>query len=386
MSNYLILKTDSTGKECSKKKVVFFTPTIEGGVGRVITNLINGLIDEGLNIELLVVNDKGIKKDEINPKCKIINFHKTKTIQAFLPLGLYLRREKPAVLVSFIFHANIISIFAKIIFNSSVKLIVCEHISLREALQTIGWCKRIVLKFLIKNFYIRSDYVITVSQESASQIEKMIHQKYKKKIITIYNPIINQKIFEMASQPVNHPLFKNKRDYKIILGAGRLTSQKDFTTLIKAFYHVKKQINSKLVILGEGEEKFALENLIREMNLQNDVILFGFVENPYPYYKNADVFVLSSRFEGLPTVLIEAMALSVPVVSTDCPTGPREILDNSKYGPLVPVGDENKLAEEIIKILQNKYKISEKLLYSRALEFDMNKNIKKYKDVICKLF
>jgi glycosyltransferase involved in cell wall biosynthesis len=257
---------------------------------------------------------------------------------------------------------------------------------LREALQTIGWCKRIVLKFLIKNFYIRSDYVITVSQESASQIEKMIHQKYKKKIITIYNPIINQKIFEMASQPVNHPLFKNKRDYKIILGAGRLTSQKDFTTLIKAFYHVKKQINSKLVILGEGEEKFALENLIREMNLQNDVILFGFVENPYPYYKNADVFVLSSRFEGLPTVLIEAMALSVPVVSTDCPTGPREILDNSKYGPLVPVGDENKLAEEIIKILQNKYKISEKLLYSRALEFDMNKNIKKYKDVICKLF
>ena len=140
----------------------------------------------------------------------------------------------------------------------------------------------------------------------------------------------------------------------MILAAGRLHIQKDFPTLLRAFALVRKEIPSRLVILGEGEKRKELEDLAQELGIRKDLDLPGFVENPYKYMKRAAVFVLSYQWEGLPTVLVEAMACGCPVVSTDCPSGPREILENGRWGKLVPPGDPMKLAEAIKEILTNR--------------------------------
>jgi glycosyltransferase involved in cell wall biosynthesis len=367
-----------------RKKIAFFTPTLEGGVGRVITNLIENLYKE-MDIDLLVV--KGVEPilKRLQGMCRVFDFKKERSFRSFWSLGSYLKEKNPDILISFIFHTNLLSILARFLFNSETKLVICEHIALKNALKSLPLLKKIPFSFLIKKFYPFADCIVTISEEAAKQVEELISPKYKNKITVIYNPIIDEKILQMAQQPINHPWFKERKEFKIVLSVGRLTTQKNFITLVRAFKYVKEKIDAKLVILGDGEEREKLEKEIRKLNLQNEILLPGFVENPYPYFKNSDIFVLSSHYEGLPTVLIEALAFGLPIVSTDCPTGPREILENGKYGLLVPVGNYKKMAEAIIAILNNEIVIPKEILIKRALDFEVNRNIKKYKELFLNL-
>jgi glycosyltransferase involved in cell wall biosynthesis len=171
------------------------------------------------------------------------------------------------------------------------------------------------------------------------------------KIKVIYNPVITPELFARAEEPLDHPWFR-PGEPPVVLGVGRLTQAKDFPTLIRAFALVRKERPARLMILGEGEERPKLEALVRELRLEEDVALPGFVDNPYKYMKRAAVFVLSSRWEGFGIVLVEAMALGTPVVATDCPSGPAEILENGKWGRLVPPGDPEALAKAILDTLE----------------------------------
>jgi glycosyltransferase involved in cell wall biosynthesis len=378
MKNYLHLKN-------MNKKIAFFTPTLDGGVGKVITNLIENLYKEKIDIDLLVVKSDDSKLKPFNGKCKVFNFKKERAFQSFLSLGSYLKEKTPNILISFIFHANLLSILARFFFSPKTKLVISEHIALKNALKSLPFFKKIFLSFLIKNLYPHADCIVTVSEGAAKQIEELISSKYKSKITVIYNPVIDEKIFKMAQQLIDHPWFKEGRKFKIVLSIGRITAQKDFITLVRAFKFVREKINAKLVILGDGEEREKLEKEIRKLNLQNEILLPGFVENPYPYFKNSDIFVLSSRYEGLSNVLIEALAFGLPIVSTDCPAGPREVLENGKYGLLVPVGNYKKMAEAIIAILNNEIVIPKEILIKRALDFEVNRNIKKYKELFLNL-
>jgi glycosyltransferase involved in cell wall biosynthesis len=166
------------------------------------------------------------------------------------------------------------------------------------------------------------------------------------RIQVIYNPIVTPDLFEKSKAFLNHPWYK-KGEPPVLLAVGRLTKQKAFDVLIRAFAQIRKDQSARLIILGEGEERPALEGLIKEYKLEQDISMPGFVPNPYPYMAHAAVFVLSSRWEGLPTVLVEALALGTSIVSTDCPSGPREILLDGKYGKLVPVDDPSALAVAI---------------------------------------
>jgi glycosyltransferase involved in cell wall biosynthesis len=159
-------------------------------------------------------------------------------------------------------------------------------------------------------------------------------------------------LFEKSKRPFEHPWFRSGEP-PVILGVGRLTGQKAFEVLIEAFAQVRKKQRARLIILGEGEQRSMVEALIKCLGLQADVELPGFVANPYPYMAHARLFVLSSRWEGLPTVLVEAMSLGTPVIATDCPSGPREILKNGLYGPLVQVDDPGALALAMQKSLAN---------------------------------
>jgi glycosyltransferase involved in cell wall biosynthesis len=184
------------------------------------------------------------------------------------------------------------------------------------------------------------------------------------------NPVITNELFELAKTPLHHPWFKPKES-PVILAAGRLTRQKDFPTLIQAFALVRPNFAARLIILGEGRDRTILQDLIVRLSLQDWIDLPGFVTNPYAYMKQADLFVLSSRWEGSPNVLTEAMALGLPVVATDCQSGPREILQEGRLGPLVPVGDSKALSQAMLRVLQDP-------LPAHQLE----EGVKKYRDVI----
>jgi glycosyltransferase involved in cell wall biosynthesis len=175
-------------------------------------------------------------------------------------------------------------------------------------------------------------------------------------IETIYNPVINDQMLTNAKEPVTHEWFKSM-GILVILGVGKLEPQKDFPNLIHAFAKVHETRPARLVILGWGPDRPELEALIQTLGLEADVALLGYVENPYAYMARSSVFALSSAWEGLPTVLIEAMALGLPVVSTDCESGPAEILADGKYRYLTPVGDSAALAEGILRVLGGQLKL-----------------------------
>ena len=176
-------------------------------------------------------------------------------------------------------------------------------------------------------------------------------------------------------EEVEHSWFQSG-DVPIVVGVGRLVKQKDFCTLIRAFAIAREERELKLVILGEGPLRKELEKLIRDLNVKNDVWMPGFVSNPYAYMKRSDVFALSSRWEGLGVVVIEAIALGVQVVSTDCHSGPAEILDNGRYGKLVPVADVHAFANALLHTLSNS--VEKTMLYERAKDFSPEKIVPQY--------
>jgi glycosyltransferase involved in cell wall biosynthesis len=203
-----------------------------------------------------------------------------------------------------------------------------------------------ILDILMKRMYDSAEKVVAVSKGVATDMYETLSLEDEPKVI--YNPVVTPSLFHQANEPLNDPWF-NPDSPPVVLSAGRLQEEKDFTTLINAFVQLRKEIPSRLVILGKGDKKKKLKRTAKEYNVADDVRFPGFVDNPYKYMKRADVFALSSKREGLPTVLIEAMACGTPVVSTDCPSGPAEILEGGKWGYLVPVGDPDKLCAAISK-------------------------------------
>lgn len=206
------------------------------------------------------------------------------------------------------------------------------------------------MPLLMRLFYPWADGVIAISQGVREDLLKIVRMP-EEKVKVVYNPSITPEIFAKADEPLGHPWF-GPGEPPVIPGVGRLTAQKDFPTLIRAFAMVPNKRSARLMILGEVENRHELDRLVGEMGLETDVEISGFLNNPYKYIKRAAVFVLSSRFEGLSNVLIEAMSLGTPVISTDCTSGPGEILEYGRRGLLVPVSDIEAMAKAIVVTLQ----------------------------------
>jgi glycosyltransferase involved in cell wall biosynthesis len=356
------------------KRIAFFLADFGiGGAEKVSANLIQEMSKRGITIDLVLIkqedsyfnettNQLGSYLSEIPSEVRVINLGSERAIKATLPFAKYLQQYKPWAVISHLHYVNVIAVLAKQIARSDTRLILVEHNTISAAKSNTK--SYAVVKLLMKLLYPKATSIVAVSQAASRSLEEYLGFA-PEKVQTIYNPVVNQHLFTKAEQSLDHAWFQ-KDSAPVFLAVGRLTEQKDFPTLIKAFARLRQQKNAHLLILGEGEQRKELSDLIQSLGLIEDVHLDGFASNPYAYMSRAAAFVLSSRWEGLPTVLIEAMACGCPVISTDCPSGPREILDSGLYGNLVPVGDEQALCQAMLQILEAP--MHRERLVNRAIE------------------
>jgi glycosyltransferase involved in cell wall biosynthesis len=247
-------------------------------------------------------------------------------------------------------HANLIALWAARLARQATPVVVTEHDTMSRSTRDQGRISRSLLPILLRTFYPWASEVVAVSRGAADDLARASGLP-RDRVQVVYNPVITTSILSQAQQPLDHPWFEPGQP-PVILGVGRLTRQKDFPTLIRAFAEVRRRHPARLLILGEGVDRPALEDLIRELGLGGHAALPGFQGNAMAYMARSALFVLSSAWEGLPTVLIEALAAGTKVVSTDCPSGPREILQNGRLGALVPVGDATALASAMLAALE----------------------------------
>jgi glycosyltransferase involved in cell wall biosynthesis len=333
----------------SKERLAFFLPGLyDGGAERIMLNLANGITSRGYPLDLVLARAEGPFMDQIPASVRLVNLNASRVVTSPPALIRYLQRERPTALLS-ILYANYIAAWTKRLGGVPVRVILAEHNTLSSAVKGSSELRLRLFPSLARWFYPWADGIIAVSQGVAEDLSKSTKVP-RERIQVIYNPIVTPDLFEKSKAPIEHPWFK-PGEPPVLLAVGRLTRQKAFDILIQAFAQVRKNHPVRLMILGEGEERLALETMIRECSLEKDINLPGFLPNPYPYMAHAAAFVLSSRWEGLPTVIVEAMALGIPIISTDCPSGPREILLNGKYGQLVHVDDPFALAAAITKTL-----------------------------------
>lgn len=285
----------------------------------------------------------------LDPKIEVIDLRKYRVVRALLPLCAVIRRTQPDAVYSTMQHANIIAALACRLSGINTKLVLREAVSVHQ-ISEYSSVMQIVLKRLTKFSYRYADHIISVSE--GVQRDLLIFLGYTRlepaqlqRFQVIYNPI-DPELKIRALEPMRPSPDLAIKDLPFVIGIGRLSKHKDFKTLIKAVSIVQRTHTIGVVILGEGEERNALEVLAAKLGV-NTIFMPGFVDNIYPFLRHASVFVLSSRNEGLPNVLIEAQAMGLPLVATRCPSGPEEILDHGQLGELVPVGDATAMAAAI---------------------------------------
>lgn len=327
------------------KKLAIFLPSLHaGGAERAMLKVAQGIGARGYPVDLVLTQVAGPYLAEVPDSVRLVDLKASRVLSSLPALVRYLRNERPDTLLSGL-HANVIALWARSLAGVKTRVVVSERNTLSCAVRNATDLRMRLRPLLIRRFYRRADGIIAVSAGVADDLSRVTGIP-RHLIQVIYNPIITPELRVMSQVPLEHPWF-NPGEPPVILAAGRLTAQKDFTTLIKAFALIQEVRKARLLILGEGDERTAIEALVKQLGLKQDVSLPGFAVNPYPYMVRARVFVLSSKWEGLPGVLIEALFCGALAISTDCPSGPREILRDGQYGQLVPVGDSVSMARAI---------------------------------------
>lgn len=364
-------------------RLAIFLPSLNGGgAERVMVTLANAFATRGFSVDLVLAAAKGPFLKDVLPIVRVVDLKAGRTIKALLPLARYLRSERPVAMLSAMSHANVVALLARRLAGVALRLVVSERstISVEQGLAR-GMAAHLNY-WLVPLLYPGADGVCTVSQ-AASKDLAIFARLPMQRVQTIYNPFDLSCIGQRAVEPLDSPWFASGQP-PVLLAIGRLTEQKDFSTLILAFSQLRKQCAARLVILGEGEQRPVLEALLVEMGLGADVVqLPGFVANPFAWLARCSLFVLSSRWEGLPGVLVEAMACGTPVVSTNCLSGPDEILEGGRWGRLVPVGDVSALAQAMVSTLaMPRDELPD--VRQRAADFEKNRSVDAYLDILIK--
>lgn len=356
--------------------IAIFLPSLAGGgAERVMLNLANFWANRGCKVDMVLVSAHGIYLDQLSPKVRVIDLNASRTLSSLFGLVSYLRHNRPHAVLAAMEHANLVAIWARLIARVKTKVAVSVHCSLANYAQPGVSRLHKLLPLLAAKFYKYADVRIAVSKGVAQEFSQVTNINSAAYTV-IYNPItVAEGSLHQSQESILHPWFGSSGN-PVILAAGRLSAQKDYATLLRAFALMKGEQKAKLMILGEGEKRDELECLAKHLGIDADVCFFGHVPNPYSYMTSATLFVLSSIYEGFGNVLVEAMACGTPVISTDCPYGPGEILQDGKYGALVPVGDVSALAEAMLQTIR--HPINPVLLRARAAEFSVQASAQEY--------
>lgn len=291
---------------------------------------------------------------DVPESVNVVDLGASRVLASLPRLVRYLRRTRPDAMASVLDHANIVALWARRIAGQPSRLVVVEQNNLTEAAGHGKSRRDRLMPRLVNRYYPWADLVAGVSEGVAADLAALAPSIPSDLITVIHNPIVTPEIADAAAVELDHDWFG--REVPVFVAAGRLRPQKDFPMLISAFAKLTTETEARLVILGEGPDRTALQNQIDALALSDSVELHGHNPNPYAFFANAKAFVLSSRWEGLPTVLIEAMACGAPVIATDCPSGPREILRAGEYGALIPVGDEDAMIDAMRTALDGNLK------------------------------
>lgn len=390
-----------------------------GGAERVMLNLATGFARLGHPVDVLVCKMEGSLCDKIPKDVNVVQLkasssrlgilyalvadpasfqyvvkmaklaRKLPGTFRFLPaLIRHLKKRQPAGLISALPRGNINAVLARRFSGASTRVIVGVHInySVQQHDDQVGnKLKAQYMEHLVRRCYRQAHAVVAVSKGVADDVSEYLGIP-QSRVSTVYNPIATRDIQAMAGESTSHPWLE-AGDVPVILGIGRFVAQKDFPVLVKAFARIRKKLPARLVLLG-GDESSAeqrlqqqrLVELAKRLGVEEDFDMPGFVDNPFSYLSKAALFVLSSRYEGFGNVLVEALLCGCPVVSTDCPSGPAEILADGKYGRLVPIGDEGELAEAIYWTLKNPP--DKDFLRARGEEFSVENAVECYRRVL----
>ena len=338
-----------------------------GGVERQTITLAQELEAAGLSVILVLHQMRGELRDMIQGSIPVVNLNSRRTLHDIPLLARFIRRERPSVLISNLDHNNVAAVLAARLAATGTSVVICQHNSLTSTFSgTLNRSYRLI-PFLYRMLSPFTDAAVAVSEGIADELHTMAHIP-RHKIKLIHNAVIGSGFQSRAERPVTHRWLDHP-EAPVFVTAGRLVPEKDHETLLRAFALHRRHRQSRLLILGTGPLRRSLEALARELEIADAAEFLGFQENPLPYFRRADAFVLSSYSEGFGNVLVESMGCGTPVISTDCKHGPAEILDRGRYGALVPPRDPQALAGAMDMVAGLRERWPSGLLKARAAEF-----------------
>ena len=318
------------------------------GVDRVLRNLVPAIAAQGFRIDVLAIDRHGPYFDTLPMGVRRIALG-TRHVNTALPALLrYLRASRPAALLSDKDRVNRLAIVGTRLAGVPTRVGVRLGTTVSVNLASRGWLERRLQLASMRHLYPWAHRVLVPSQGAAEDLAA-VSGLAPSRIAVVPSPVITARLSMLAAEPVSHPFFETGEP--VVIGVGELSERKDFATLLRAFARLNAQMPARLIVLGEGRRRAELTDLAASQGVSDRVSLPGFVANPYAWMARASVFALSSRWEGMPVVLIEALALGRPCVACDCPSGPREVLAGQVAGVLVPVGDDLAFADALARLL-----------------------------------
>ncbi|MDP2163204.1 MAG: glycosyltransferase [Hydrogenophaga sp.] len=358
--------------------VAIFLPHLGGGgAERAAVNLANDFARRGYTVDLVLLSVVGDLLIDLLPGIRIVNLKANRLRGGVFPLVRYLRQAKPVGLLASMWPLTALALIARVLAGVSSRVVVAEHTTWSKSELLSRWSVGWQVRTSMHHFFPKADGIVAVSNGAADDLARFARLD-RRSISVIYNPVVGPE--RPVSDEVLQPAGWWNGPHKRVLAVGTLKAIKDYATLLDAFAVLRQQVDARLLILGEGECRAALELQVRRLGLEGSVFMPGFAKDTAPYYQRADLHVLSSAGEGLPTVIIEALAAGTPVVSTDCPSGPREILVGGQFGRLVPVGDEPALAAAMAESLAATH--DRAALKTRAQDFSIDKAVDQYEALL----
>ena len=348
-----------------------------GGAERAMLTLATAFSDRGVHVDLVLVKAEGEYMGMVPDGVRVIDLDSRRTLTAVPKFLRYVRRERPVALLSTLLTTDLAALVAKLIHGRRLRVVLRQAISFSGALEDEEPKTRQYMR-LVRLLMPSADAIVGVSEGVSSDLRVQV-PRAAGKIVTIHNPVVASGMAAQAAEALEHSWFVDG-GVPVVLAAGRLAPQKDYPTLLRAFAEVVRSRPARLVILGQGVERESLLELAERLGVSDRFDLPGFDVNPFRYMSRASVFVLSSRYEGFPNVLAQAMACGAPVVSTDCRSGPSEMLEGGRWGRLVPVGDWRAMARAIEETLDDP--MPAEALKARASVYSVEASVERYLEVL----